>query len=337
MAQRQSAGGAVSLTGAGATFPYPIYSRWFSDYAAQTGVRVNYQSIGSGGGIRQLTEKTVDFGASDAPMTEEELAAAPGTVHIPTVIGAVAVAYNLPSVGQPIRLTGELLADIFLGQVTRWNDPRIRELNPGLELPAEDILVVRRSDGSGTTFVFTEYLAAVNPAWLHRVGVGKSVNWPTGLGAKGNEGVTGQLKQAVGAIGYVEQVYAEQNNLPTAAIRNSAGEFVTPSVQGAMAAAAGAAESLRPGGDLTLSLVNAEGPQSYPITTWTYLLLPPNFTDCARGQAVVELVRWMLTQGDATAESLGYAPLPASVEREALARLDAITCGPDAKPIASGS
>lgn len=333
MANRASGGGTTTLTGAGATFPYPIYSRWFSDYAAATGVRVNYQSIGSGGGIRQLTEKTVDFGASDAPMTEEELAAAPGTVHIPTVIGAVAIPYNLPEVQGTLRLSGEALADIFLGNITRWNDPAIQALNPGVTLPARDILVIRRSDGSGTTFVLTEYLAEVSPEWVQRVGVGKAVNWPAGLGAKGNEGVTGQVKQAEGAIGYVEHVYAEQNDLPVVMLQNREGEFVPPTTEGATAAAAGAAEALQPGEDLTLSLVNAAGAGSYPITTWTYLLVPANFADCARGQAVTDLIRWTLTEGDAAALELGYAPLPENVETEALARLDALTCGADQQPL----
>lgn len=334
---RGASSGVATLTGAGATFPYPIYSKWFSDYAASHSVRVNYQSIGSGGGIRQLTERTVDFGASDAPMTAEEMAAAPNTVHIPTVIGAVAVAYNLPALTQPIRLDGAVLADIFLGQVTRWNDARIQQLNPGVQLPDRDILVVHRSDGSGTTFVFTEYLAAVSPRWRERVGVGKSVNWPTGLGAKGNEGVTGQVKQAQGAIGYVEQVYAQQNNLATAALRNQAGPFMAPTVEGATAAAAGAAESLQPGGELTLSLVDAAGERSYPITSWTYLLVPQNFADCTRGRAVADLVRWMLTEGDASASELGYAPLPENVEREALARVDGLTCGRDQQALGDGS
>ena len=332
-----AAGGVATLTGAGATFPYPIYSRWFSDYAAATGVRVNYQSIGSGGGIRQLTERTVDFGASDAPMTEEELAAAPGTVHVPTVIGAVAIAYNLPDLQQQLRLSGPLLADIFLGEVTRWNDAAIAALNPGVALPDRDILVVRRSDGSGTTFVFTEYLAAVSPTWQERVGVGKAVNWPAGLGAKGNEGVTGQVKAAPGAIGYVEQVYAQQNDLPTAVLQNREGNFVASTTEGATAAAAGAAQALEPGGELTLSLVNAAGADSYPITSWTYLLLPSNFRDCARGEAVAELIRWSLSDGDAAAAELGYAPLPANVEAEALARLDALTCGDDQQPLGTRS
>ena len=330
-------GGTTTLTGAGATFPYPIYSRWFSDYASSHGVRVNYQSIGSGGGIRQLTEKTVDFGASDAPMNEEEMAAAPGTVHIPTVIGAVAVAYNLPSVSQPLRLDGATLAGIFLGSITKWNDAAIQRLNPGVQLPDRDVLVVHRSDGSGTTYVFTEYLAAVSPQWKDQVGAGKAINWPAGLGAKGNEGVTGQVKQAEGAIGYVEQVYAQQNDLATAQLQNQSGAFVGPDVEGASAAAAGAAAALQPGGELTLSLVNATGAQSYPITSWTYLLVPQNFADCGRGRQVADLIRWMLSDGDAAAAELGYAPLPQNVEAAALAKVDALTCGADQQPLGAGS
>ena len=333
MGRGGNGGSVATLTGAGATFPYPIYSRWFSDYASATGVRVNYQSIGSGGGIRQLTEGTVDFGASDAPMTADELAAAPGTVHIPTVIGAVAIAYNLPEVSRPLRLSGPLLADIYLGTVTRWNDPAIAALNRGVTLPERDILVVRRSDGSGTTFVLTEYLAAVSPAWRDRIGVGKAVSWPTGLGAKGNEGVTGQVKAAPGAIGFVEQVYAQQNDLATAELQNSAGNFVASSTGGATAAAAGAAEALEPGGELTLSLVDAAGADSYPITSWTYLLLPENIADCARAEALARLIRWTLSEGDAAAAELGYAPLPANVEAEALARLGGLTCGADRIPL----
>lgn len=337
MGRGGNGGSVATLTGAGATFPYPIYSRWFSDYASATGVRVNYQSIGSGGGIRQLTEGTVDFGASDAPMTAEELSAAPGTVHIPTVIGAVAIPYNLPEVSQPLRLSGPLLADIFLGTVNRWNDPAIAALNPGVALPERDILVVRRSDGSGTTFVLTEYLAAVSPAWRDQVGVGKAVSWPTGLGAKGNEGVTGQVKAAAGAIGFVEQVYAQQNDLATALLENRAGNFVASSTEGATAAAAGAAAALEPGGELTLSLVDAEGVDSYPITSWTYLLLPENIEDCARAEALARLIRWSLVEGDDAAAELGYAPLPENVEAEALARLEGLTCGANRAPVEAAS
>ncbi|HEX7240756.1 MAG TPA: phosphate ABC transporter substrate-binding protein PstS, partial [Longimicrobiaceae bacterium] len=249
---KQAAGtpeGTVSLTGAGATFPYPIYSKWFSTYGAQNPVRVTYGSIGSGGGIRQVTEKTVDFGASDAPMNEEELAKAPGMLHIPTVLGAVAVTYNLPEVRQPVRLDGEVLGAVFLGEVKKWNDPRIARLNPGVALPDRDVLVVYRTDGSGTTYVFTDYLSAVSPAWKQRVGTGKSVQWPTGLGAKGNEGVAGQVKQTPGAVGYVELAYARQTGLPAAAVQNRAGQFVEPSVEATTAAAEGLAARLGPGSD----------------------------------------------------------------------------------------
>jgi phosphate transport system substrate-binding protein len=334
MAQQSGASGdAVNLIGAGATFPYPIYSSWFDAYSRANPVRVNYQSIGSGGGIRQLTEGTVDFGASDAPMNEEELSKAPGTLHIPTVVGAVSVTYNLPSVNQPIKLTGPVLADIFMGQITRWNDPRIQQLNPGVQLPDRDILVVHRSDGSGTTFVFSEYLSAVSPQWQQRVGTGKQLNWPVGLGAKGNEGVAGQVKQTEGAIGYVEDVYAQQNKLSTAALQNQAGQFVQPSVEATIAAAEGAAQNLTPQSELTVSLVNAQGEQAYPISTWTYLLLRPQMADCGKARAVASLVRWMLTEGDAQASQLGYAPLPANVEEIALQKLETVTCGPNNEPV----
>lgn len=334
MAQQSGASGdAVNLIGAGATFPYPVYSAWFDAYSRAKPVRVNYQSIGSGGGIRQLTEGTVDFGASDAPMNQEELGKAPGTLHIPTVVGAVAVTYNLPSVSQPLNLDGAVLGDIFMGQITRWNDPRIQQLNPGVQLPDRDILVVHRSDGSGTTFVFSEYLSAVSPSWQQRVGTGKQLSWPVGLGAKGNEGVAGQVKQTEGAIGYVEDVYAQQNQLSTAAIRNQAGQFVQPSVEATTAAAEGAAEGLTPQSELTVSLVNAQGAQAYPISTWTYLLLRPQMEDCTKARAVAELVQWMLTEGDAQATQLGYAPLPVNVEEVALQKLRTVTCGPNNEPV----
>lgn len=333
MAQQPGGGGGMNITGAGATFPYPVYSAWFDAYSRAKDVRVNYQSIGSGGGIRQLSEGTVDFGASDAPMNEEELAKAPGTVHIPTVVGAVAVTYNLPQVSQPIKLTGPVLADIFLGTITKWNDPRIQQLNPGLQFPNEDILVVHRSDGSGTTHVFTEYLAAVSPEWKQRVGTGKQVNWPTGLGAKGNEGVTGQVRQTEGAMGYVEQVYAEQNKLATAAIQNQAGQFVQPTLEATTAAADGVAKGMGADSELTISLVNAAGATAYPISQWTYLLLRPRMQDCPKARAVASLVQWMLTEGDAQANQLGYAPLPENVQELALQKLRTLTCGPNNEPV----
>lgn len=331
------AGDVVTLTGAGATFPYPIYSKWFSTYGDHHPVRVNYQPIGSGGGIRQITEKTVDFGASDAPMTEEEMAKIPGVLHLPTVLGAVAVTYNLPGVSQSLKLIPDVLADIFTGTITRWNDPRIAQLNPGVNLPAKDILVVTRTDGSGTTYVFTDYLAAVNPQFQQKVGVGKSVKWPTGLGAKGNEGVAGQIRQTEGAVGYVELAYARQNDLAVAALRNQAGTFVEPSVAATTAAAAGVADRLDANSDFRMSLVNAAGPQAYPISTWTYLLLPGHFEDCSKARALADVVRWSVTEGGAAAEELDYAPLPENVRTRVLDRLNTVTCGPNRQPISAAS
>jgi phosphate transport system substrate-binding protein len=327
-----AAPGTVTLTGAGATFPYPVYSKWFSSYAARHPVRVNYQSIGSGGGIRQITEGTVDFGASDAPMNQEELARAPGVLHLPTVLGAVAVAYNLPEVRQPVRLSGEALGAIFLGQVRKWNDPRIAQLNPGGQLPGRDILVVYRTDGSGTTFVFTDYLSAVSPAWKQQVGNGKSVRWPTGLGAKGNEGVAGQVRQTEGAVGYVELAYARQTDLQTAAIQNAAGEFVQPSVEATTAAAAGLAQKLGADPDFRISIVNPSGPGAYPISSWTYLLVPSRMGSCDKARALARVVEWSLTEGGEAARQLHYAPLPENLRNRVLAKLHTVTCGPNGEP-----
>lgn len=334
MAGSGGSGGRTTLTGAGATFPYPVYSKWFNAYSQQTQVRVNYQSIGSGGGIRQLTEGTVDFGASDAPMNDEEMAAAPGTLHFPTVIGSVAVSYNLPAVQGSIRLSGEVLARIFLGEITRWDAPEIRQLNPGAQLPARDIIVVHRSDGSGTTYVFTEYLSAVSPAWRERVGTGKAVDWPSGLGAKGNEGVAGQIRQTPGTVGYIEQVYAEQNQLATAQIRNAAGEFTSPDLEPTAAAAAGAAAELPADTDFRISIVNAEGEGVYPIAAWTYLLVAEHMEDCGRARALAQLGQWMYGEdADVMARDLGYAPVPENVERLALEQWSTVTCGPDREPV----
>lgn len=327
-----AAGGTVTLTGAGATFPYPVYSKWFSSYAAANPVRVNYQSIGSGGGIRQITEGTVDFGASDAPMNAEEMSKAPGILHLPTVLGAVAVAYNLPEVRQPVRLSGEVLGAIFLGQVRKWNDPRIGQLNPGVQLPARDILVVYRTDGSGTTFVFTDYLTVVSPAWKQQVGTGKSVRWPAGLGAKGNEGVAGQVRQTEGALGYVELAYAQQTNLQTAAIQNAAGQFVQPSVAATTAAAAGLEEQLGADLDFRISIVNAAGAGAYPISSWTYLLVPSRMGNCDKARALAKVVEWSLTEGGEAARQLHYAPLPENLRRHVLAKLRTVTCGPNGEP-----
>ncbi|MGH7663881.1 MAG: phosphate ABC transporter substrate-binding protein PstS [Gemmatimonadaceae bacterium] len=319
----------VALTGAGATFPYPLYSRWFSEYADETGIRINYQSIGSGGGIRQLSEGTVDFGASDSPMTDEEIAGARGPVlHIPMVLGAVTVTYNLPDVADTLSLTGEVIADIFLGNIRKWNDARIAALNPGVALPDEDILVVHRSDGSGTTFIFTDYLGSVSSAWASGPGTGKEVQWPVGLGAKGNEGVAGQVSQTPGAIGYVELAYATQNGLSVAKVRNRAGEFVAPSVQAVTAAAAGVADSLPPDTDYRVSIVNGPGANAYPISSFTWILVYREQMDARKGQILVDFLRWALTEGQERAPELDYAPLPDAMSAALLAKLDSMEAGP---------
>ena len=316
----------ADLTGAGATFPNPIYSKWFSDYAAKTGVKINYQSIGSGGGIRQLSEQTVDFGASDAPMSDAEMAKAKGgpIVHIPTVLGAVAVTYNLPQVTKPLRLTGDVLASIFQGQITKWNDPRIAALNPGAKLPATDILVVHRSDGSGTSYVFTDYLASVSPAWAAKPGKGKEVQWPVGLGAKGNEGVAGQVKQTPGAVGYVELAYATQNKMSMASVKNAAGEFVAPSIASVTAAAAGAAGKLPPTTDYRVSIVNAPGAGVYPISSFTWIIAYTKQPDAAKGKKLTDFLRWALNEGQGMEAGLDYAPLPETMRTALLTRVDSI-------------
>ncbi len=318
---------AQDLTGAGATFPYPIYSRWFSDYAAKTGVKINYQSIGSGGGIRQLSEQTVDFGATDAPMSDAELAKAKGGVvmHIPTVLGAVVVTYNVPELTKPLRLDGPTLADVFLGKITRWNDPRIAALNAGTRLPATDILVVHRSDGSGTSYVFTDYLAAVSPQWSTKPGKGKEVQWPVGLGGKGNEGVAGQIKQLPGSIGYVELAYAKQNRLAYADIRNAQGQFVTPTIDAVTMAAAGASAKLPANTDYRVSIVNATGKGAYPISSFTWLLVYKQQSDAAKSKKLTDFVKWALTDGEKSAATLDYAPLPASMARQLIKQLGAVT------------
>ena len=302
------------VTGAGATFPAPLYTKWFDAYAKETGVRINYQSIGSGGGIRQFVEGTIDFGATDGPMTDEQIAAIKGNVqHIPTALGAVSVTYNLPSLSK-IELTfdGGLLADIFLGRVTRWNHGRIAALNPGVALPAEDIIVVHRSDGSGTTFIFTDYLSKVSTAWSSQVGRATSVNWPIGLGGKGNEGVTQQVKQSPGSIGYVELIYALSNGLPSAKLRNSAGVLVQPTLKSVAAAAAGA--DLPPDTDFRVSITNAPGRDSYPISSFTWLLIRKQDPDTARARTILEFVHWMLQPpAQRMAADLHYAPLPVPV------------------------
>ncbi len=328
LAAATSRGRGVDLTGAGATFPYPIYSKWFADYAAQTGVRINYQSIGSGGGIRQLIEGTVDFGASDAPMSDAELAKGNGRIlHFPTVLGEVVMTYNLPSVTQPLRLTGEVIADIYRGAITRWNDARIVALNPGSRLPERDILVVHRSDGSGTTYIFSDYLSAVSPSWARRPGKGKELSWPTGLGAKGNEGVSGQVKQTEGAIGYVELAYALQNRLPTASIRNASGEFVAPSTASATAAAAAVAARLSRDTDFRISIVNAPGEGAYPIASFTWLLVYASQPDPIKGKQLTDFLRWYLATGQREAPSLQYASLPPNMVAMLQSQIDSIRVG----------
>ena len=320
--------GAVDLTGAGATFPYPIYSKWFSDYAQETGVRINYQSIGSGGGIRQLSEGTVDFGASDAPMSDDELAKAKSPVmHFPTVIGAVAVTYNLPAVTTPIRLSGDMLADMFLGHITKWNDSRIRAANPGVALPAADVLVVHRAEASGTTYIFSDYLSAVSPEWARAPGIGKELSWPVGIGAKGNEGVAGQVKQTPGAIAYVELAYAEQNHLPTARIENASGAFVAPSMESATAAAAGVAERLPNNTDYRISIVNAPGADAYPIASFTWLLVYRTQRDATKAKKLKDFLHWYLHSGEGSAASLDYAPLPDAMRTRLDARVDSVGGG----------
>jgi phosphate transport system substrate-binding protein len=324
--QASAGGGGTDLVGAGATFPNPIYQRWFYDYSQKTGVKINYQSIGSGGGIRQISEQTVDFGASDSPMSDQELSQAKGgaVLHFPSVIGAVAVTYNLPGAPDGLKLTGDVLAAIFQGKVTKWNDAGIAALNPGVKLPAQDILVVHRSDGSGTTYIFTDYLSAVSPAWKAAPGKGKDVQWPVGLGGKGNEGVAGQIKQTPGALGYVELAYARQNKLPVAAVRNAAGRFVQPSLQGATAAAAGTARSLPPTTDFRISIVNAPGADAYPISSFTWLLVYQNQPDATKGRKLVDFIGWALHDGQSEVQALDYAPLPANMVQLETERLKTV-------------
>jgi phosphate transport system substrate-binding protein len=314
----------VDLTGAGATFPYPIYSKWFSDYAQSTGVKINYQSIGSGGGIRQLSEQTVDFGASDSPMSDQELANAKGgpVLHFPTVMGAVVITYNVPGINRPLNLAGDAIADIFSGKITKWNDARIVAQNRGVTLPNSDILVVHRSDGSGTTYIFSDYLTAVSPSWSGTLGKGKEIKWPVGLGGKGNEGVAGQVKQTPGSIGYVELAYAKQNGLPYANVRNATGRYITPSIASVTAAAAGM--KLPRNTDYRVSIVNAPGKDSYPISSMTWILAYQNQPDRVKGAKLVDFLRWAYKNGEKSAAALDYAPLPASMVAQLQSKLKTI-------------
>lgn len=315
----------VKLQGAGATFPNPLYQKWFSEYNKITpNAKFDYQSIGSGGGIKQISAKTVDFGGSDAPMKDEELKAAPGEIlHIPTVLGADVVTYNLPGVQVDLKLTAEQIAGIFLGNIKKWNDAGIASTNPGANLPTNDITVVHRSDGSGTTFVWTDYLSKVSPEWKEKVGAGGSVNWPVGVGAKGNEGVTGQVKSTPYSLGYVELIYAEQNKLPYASVKNSSGEYIKPSLDSITAAAAGVASQIPE--DLRVSITNATGKDAYPISSFTYFLVYKNQDDQAKGKALVNFLWWALHDGEQMAKPLLYAPLPPEIAAKAEQKIKSIT------------
>jgi phosphate transport system substrate-binding protein len=306
----------LKLNGAGATFPYVIYSKWFDVYSRKTGVEFNYQSIGSGGGIKQVLEGTVDFGATDAPMTEDQLKEAKqkqGTdiLHIPTVMGAVVVTYNLPGNPRGLKLTQEALAGIFLGEITQWNDPKITSSNPGVSLPDMAIIVAHRSDGSGTTNIFTDYLTKVSKTWEQKVGRGPSVKWPVGLGGKGNEGVSGLVKQSEGALGYVELAYAVKNNLPYASLRNKAGKFAEPTFESVSAAAAGSIKTMP--ADLRVSITDADGANSYPISGFTWLLIYQSGKDKEKAAALVKFLKWAMQDGQSYAKDLYYAPLPKQV------------------------
>jgi phosphate transport system substrate-binding protein len=308
--------GQTTLNGAGATFPNPIYQKWFSEYhKVHSDVQVNYQSIGSGGGIRQITEATVDFGASDMPMTDDQLKAAQAklntkVLNIPTVLGADVPAYNIPGVSAELKFTPEILAGIFLGRINNWSDPAIAKANPDVKLPSQEIIVVHRSDGSGTTFIWTDYLSKISPEWKSQVGAGTSVNWPKGLGGKGNEGVAGSIRQLPGTLGYVELIYAIQNKIAYGSVRNSAGEFVKASLDSVTAAAGSVAKMPA---DFRVSITNAPGKDAYPISSFTWLLVPVQAKDPARGKILADFLNWMVSDGQMMTASLSYAPLPENV------------------------
>ena len=309
------------INGAGATFPYPIYSKWFDEYAnVDPSVRFNYQSIGSGGGQKQITAQTVDFGASDGPMSDDNLSKAPGKIlHIPTVAGAVVMTYNLEG-NSALKLDGETIADVFLGKIKKWNDPKIAALNSGVKLPDKEIIVVHRSDGSGTTFIFTDYMSKVSPEWKEKAGNNTSVNWPTGIGGKGNEGVAGQVKQTPGAIGYVELIFAIQNKMSYAEIKNSAGEFVKPTIESVTAALATANVP----DDFRFSMTNPSGKDAYPIAGATWLLVYEKQKDAAKGKKLVEFLKWAAKDGEKMAKDLDYAPLPEALQARVLKRIEEI-------------
>jgi phosphate transport system substrate-binding protein len=319
---------ALSINGAGATFPYPMYSKWFDEYQKKNPeVQINYQSIGSGGGIKQVTEGTVDFGASDGPMNDEQLKSFQdkhgfGILHFPTVLGAVVPTYNIPGVTSALNFTPDALGGIFLGKITKWNDPAIAGANKEVNMPAADIVVVHRSDGSGTTYCWTDYLSKVSDEWKSKVGKGTSVNWPVGLGGKGNEGVTGQIKNAPNSIGYVELIYAVSNNIPYGSVKNSSGNFVKADLASVSAAAAAVAKTMPD--DFRVSITDPPGKTAYPIATFTWLLIPEKFSDSAKRDAIKGFVKWMLSDGQNYTEQLSYAKLPKEVvakEEKALAKI----------------
>jgi phosphate transport system substrate-binding protein len=318
----------LSINGAGATFPYPMYSKWFDEYHKKNpNIAINYQSIGSGGGIKQITEGTVDFGASDGPMNDEQLKAfldkhGFGILHFPTVLGAVVPTYNIPGVTAELNFTPEALAGIFLGKITKWNDPAIADANKGVKLPAEDIVVVHRAEGSGTTYCWTDYLSKISDEWKTKVGKGGSVNWPVGLGGKGNEGVTGTIKNTPDSIGYVELIYAESNKIPYGNVKNAAGVFVKASLAAVSAAAAGAAKEMPD--DFRVSITNAPGKAAYPISTFTWLLIPEKFSDAAKRDAIKGFVKWALADGQNYTEALLYAKLPKEVVAKETKAIDKI-------------
>lgn len=320
-------GAETNLNGAGATFPNPIYSKWFSEYNHQhSDIKINYQSIGSGGGIQQLTAGTVDFGASDGPMTDDQLSKVSGKVfHIPTVLGADVPTYNIPGVNSELKFTGQVLADIFLGKITKWNDPALAKDNPGVKFPDSDIVVVHRSDGSGTTYIFTDFLSKVSPEWKSKVGKGTSVNWPVGLGGKGNEGVSGTVRQTEGSIGYVELIYAISNNMPYGSVKNPAGTFVKASLE-SVTAAAGSVKDMPD--DFRVSITNAPGKDAYPISSFTWLLVPAEWIDAGKEKAFVDFLNWMVDQGQTMTSALSYAPLPKSVATKVKARIKEIKIKP---------
>jgi phosphate transport system substrate-binding protein len=323
----------VTLQGAGATFPNPLYQKWLSEYGKlHPNVKMDYQSIGSGGGIKQLKEQTVDFGASDAPMKDEDLKSAPGEIlHIPTVLGAVVITYNLAGVSQKLRFSPEVIADIFLGKIKKWNDAKIAADNPGVTLPSTDITVVHRSDGSGTSAVFTDYLSKVSPEWKEKVGAGISPGWPTGIGGKGNEGVTGQVKSTPNTIGYIELAYAIQNKLPVAQIKNATGNYIEPSIDAVTAAAAGSIANTPD--DLRVSITNATGAQAYPISSYTYILVYKEQKDARKGKVLVDFLWWGIHDGEKFAKDLQYAPLPDEIVKRAEAKINSITA--NAAPLRS--